>query len=193
MSPPVLLVPSHPACEDYLVARRARIGSYVQVMCASLTVSDQMSAQRRSALTSLFSVLSSAINELMAPQMANPLIPPPSTTIFKSPLCRTGISCSIQQECRTFCLGSLIRSLVPTGYYPPPSPLLYSKSVSDCRNELTTTISQMLTLKSISYSHSLCTPASTLISALASVQAEFTLTAAQEERLTKQALRSGIL
>lgn len=160
-------------------------------------LSDQISAQRVQEIGSMFWLLQSAIDELL-----EPLSPPqespfmitqdkPSISASGIPVCR-GRGTKHAQECRTFYIGSVIQSLVPKGYYPVPSSADYAKSVFACRSELSTLLNGIQKLNSLASSRDSCCPGPTIATEINSFQSAFSLTAAQEKRLTEQSLRSGI-
>lgn len=106
---------------------------------------------------------------------------------------RTKMCQSDSEECRTFYLGSLIKSLAATGVYPLPSPETYKSDVQSCRSQLQEALLNAQTLSELNNDHEECSPFPNLALDVGFIKPSIPLTEAQRKRMSEQAIRSGIL
>lgn len=99
------------------------------------------------------------------------------------------------QECRSFYLGSLIKSLNSAGYFPLPSSATLGCSINQLRAHLESVCDSMQTMKCLSgpgTNHRNCSPGSELRKTIGSVATGLVLAEARIKQLAQQAKKSGL-
>lgn len=99
------------------------------------------------------------------------------------------------QECRSFYLGSLIRSLNAVGYFPLPSSETLDCSINQLRAHLESVCDSMQKMKCLSgpdTEHGDCAPGNELRKSIDSVATGLVLAQARIKQLSQQAKKSGL-